>query len=75
MEKHIFLKLEDETKVFAKFDPRQIGDSRLSSVQYFKFDTGGKLPIAIGSDFIYFKGETMLSIEQKKALADDLNEK
>ena len=59
-------------RFFAKFDPRQIGDSRLSSVQYIKFDTKGKLPISIGSDFNSFKGETALTLEQKKALADDL---
>ena len=70
--KHLFLRLEDETKIFAKFDERQIGDSRLSSVQYIKFNTEGKIPIAIGSDFSLFKAETILSINQKKALQDDL---
>ena len=69
---HIFLKLEDETKVFAKFDPRQIGESRLSSVQYIKFNTKGKRPISIGSDFGLFQGETIFSEDQKRALADDL---
>ena len=70
--KHIFVKLENKEKIFAKFDPRQIGDSRLSSVQYIKFDTGGRIPISIGSDLEAFKEETMLSQDQKKALADDL---
>tara|TARA_Y100001970_G_C14232131_1_gene859302 strand:- start:1892 stop:2452 length:561 start_codon:yes stop_codon:yes gene_type:complete len=69
---HIFLKLEDGEKIFAKFDTRQIGNSRLSSVQYIKFNTGGRIPISIGSDFKLFEGETMLSLEQKKALAQDL---
>ena len=70
--KHIFLRLEDETKIMAKFDERQIGESRLSSVQYIKFNTEGKVPIAIGSDFHLFKAETILSVEQKKALEEDL---
>tara|TARA_B100000700_G_C14896602_1_gene785330 strand:- start:379 stop:930 length:552 start_codon:yes stop_codon:yes gene_type:complete len=69
---HIFLKLEDDTKIFAKFDPRQIGESRLSSVQYIKFDTKGLLPISIGSDFKLFQGETIFTEEQKRALLDDL---
>ena len=69
---HIFLKLEDETKVFAKFDPRQIGESRLSSVQYIKFNTKGKVPVAIGSDLPLLETETVLTIDQKEALSEDL---
>ena len=48
--KHLFLSLEDESKIRASFDEKQIGDARLSSVQYIKFNTGGKTPIAIGSN-------------------------
>jgi len=70
--KHLFLKLENETKVFAKFDKRQIGDSRLSAVQYIKFDTDGEVPIAIGSELTLFKAETILSPDQKDALRNDL---
>ena len=70
--KHLFLKLEDKRKVYAKFDDRQIGESRLSSVQYIKFDTEGVTPIAIGSDFSLFLSETILSQDQKNALQDDL---
>ena len=56
----------------ATFDKRQIGDGRLSSVQYIKFNTEGKIPIAIGSDYPLLKMETSLTPEQKKALSDDL---
>jgi len=70
--KHLFLKLEDGTKIMAKFDMRQIGDDRLSSVQYIKFNTGGRAPVAIGSDFPLFKVENSLSTEQKNALIEDL---
>jgi len=72
--RHLFLKLENETKIFANFDERQIGDFRLSSVQYIKFNTEGKTPKAIGSDFPLFKGETLLTQKQKKALSNDLEE-
>ncbi len=70
---HLYLRLEDESKIRASFDERQIGDSRLSSVQYIKFNTDGKTPVAIGSDFPQFNAETVLTADQKKALAEDLS--
>ena len=70
--KHLYLRLEDESKIRASFDERQIGDSRLSSVQYIKFNTGGKTPLAIGSDLPLLKAETNLTADQKKALTEDL---
>ena len=70
--RYLYLSLEDETRIRASFDERQIGDARLSSVQYIKFNTGGKTPVAIGSDFPLFKVETALTADQKKALSEDL---
>ena len=69
---HLYTKVEDGTQIMATFDKRQIGDGRLSSVQYIKFNTEGKTPIAIGSDYPLLKMETSLTPEQKKALSDDL---
>ena len=69
---HLYLSLEDGSRIRASFDERQIGDSRLSSVQYIKFDTGGKTPFAIGSDLPLLKAETTLTVEQQKALSEDL---
>jgi hypothetical protein len=69
---HLYLKLEDDSLIRATFDERQIGDDRLSSVQYIKFNTKGIVPKAIGSDHPLFKEETSLTAEQKKALSDDL---
>ena len=69
---HLYLILEDGSRIRASFDERQIGDSRLSSVQYIKFDTGGKTPFAIGSDLPLLKAETTLTVEQQKALSEDL---
>ena len=34
----------------AVFDERQVGDKRVSSVQYLRFPVGGRVPVAIGSD-------------------------
>ena len=70
--KYLYLSLEDETRIMASFDERQIGDARLSSVQYIKFNTGGETPVAIGSDLPLFKAETTLTADQKKALSEDL---
>ena len=70
--KHLYLSLEDGTRIRASFDERQIGDARLSSVQYIKFNTGGKTPVAIGSDLPLFKAKTALTADQKKALSEDL---
>ena len=69
---HLYLILEDGSRIRASFDERQIGDSRLSSVQYIKFNTGGKTPVAIGSDLSLLKAETTFTVEQQKALSEDL---
>ena len=70
--KHLYLSMEDERKIRASFDERQIGDTRLSSVQYIKFNTGGKTPVTIGSDLPLLKVETVLTDDQRKALSEDL---
>ena len=70
--KHLYLSLEDDSRIRASFDEKQIGDARLSSVQYIKFNTGGNKPVAIGSDLPFFKAETALTADQKKALSEDL---
>ncbi len=70
----VYLKLEDGTKVRASFDPRQVGDGRLSSVQYLKFPVGKRVPVAAGCDMpdaaLHF--ETPLGSTQRAALAADL---
>jgi len=69
---HLYAKLEDGTKVRARFDARQVGDDRLSSVQYLKFDVQGRVPVALGSDLPALPAETALTPEQREALAQDL---
>jgi hypothetical protein len=69
---HIYAKLDDGEKVYAKFDSRQVGDSRLSSVQYIKFDTKGRTPVALGADHPALTEETELTEAQKQALDSDL---
>ncbi len=69
---HLYVKLEDGAKVRPRFDPRQVGTDRLSSVQYLKFDVGGRTPVAVGSDLPALAAETSLDAEQRAALAADL---
>jgi hypothetical protein len=69
---HLYVKLADGRKVRASFDPRQVGEDRLSSVQYLKFDVGGRVPVACGSDLPAHEVEAALSSEQREALRQDL---
>lgn len=68
----VYLLLENGTRVRPQVDPGQIGERRVSSVQYLKFFTGGEAPVAVGSDHPESAGETRLSEEQRAALSRDL---
>jgi hypothetical protein len=70
--RHLYVKVEDGTRVRARFDPSQVGADRLSSVQYLKFDVGGRAPVAVGVDLPQLTGESALDAEQRAALAADL---
>jgi len=68
----LYVRLEDGRQVRASFDPRQVGEGRLSSVQYVRFDTGGGLPVAVGVDAAGLEAEAALDPAQREALALDL---
>ena len=68
----LYARLEDGTRVRPRFDPRQVGEDRLSSVQYLKFDVGGRSPVALGSDLPAFTVEAVLTEAQRDALREDL---
>ena len=70
--KHIYAKLKDGSKVYAKFDERQLDTQRLSAVQYIKFDTHNQVPVALGSDLPELTLEADLSADVQQALAEDL---
>lgn len=70
--RHIYVKLADGRKVQATFDPRQVGQDRVSSVQFLQFDTRGELPEALGSDLPQLTAEATFTQPQRQALADDL---
>lgn len=67
-----YMKLPDGRKVYATFDPRQIGGDRLSSVQFLKFAVGGVTPVGVGIDLPGAAAYTPLSEDQMKALQEDL---
>ncbi|MCP4225394.1 MAG: DUF3501 family protein [Actinomycetia bacterium] len=72
LESTVYVRLEDGSKVYAKYDPSQVGEDRLSAVQYLCFPVGGKTPMAIGTDFQDLAAEVELNTEQRAALAVDL---
>jgi hypothetical protein len=70
--RHLYVRLADGERVHARFDERQVGEDRLSSVHYLKFDTRGRLPVALGSDFEPLEVEVALDEDQRAALEQDL---
>jgi len=73
---HIYAKLEDGTRIPPKWDERQVGEQRLSSVQYLTFELGGQAPVALGVDWAEqgLALETVLDADQRAALQADLHE-
>lgn len=70
--KHLYAELADGTRVRPTYDERQVGDDRVSSVQYLKFDVGGQVPVALGSDLPELRLRQELTAVQWDALAADL---
>jgi hypothetical protein len=73
---HLYAKLDDGRRIVPQWDPRQLGEQRLSSVQYLSFDLSGRAPVSIGVDWPA-QGlvlETALSDAQRAALQADLDE-
>jgi hypothetical protein len=69
---HLYLEREDGSRVRAAWDQRQVGDTRLSSVQYLKFAVGPGAPVAIGSDHPELRIQAVLSDAQRETLRLDL---
>jgi hypothetical protein len=69
----LYLRLEDGRRVSATFDPAQVGEGRLSSVQYLKFKVGAGHPVALGVEGVEgLDVEAELSPDQHEALKSDL---
>jgi hypothetical protein len=72
--KHLYVRRADGTKAFARYDERQVGDTRVSSVQYLKFEVGSQAPLAVGCDHPdpELEHETPLTDGQRASLQADL---
>ena len=72
---HLYAKLPSGERVTPSWDPRQVGDTRLSSVQYLSFAFGEHAPVALGVDWAEreLTVELALSEAQRAALQADLD--
>ena len=68
----VYVAIDDGTRVHAQFDASQVGDDRLSAVQYLRFAVGGRTPVAVGIDFDGLESEQELNADQRAALTEDL---
>jgi hypothetical protein len=71
LQEHLFAELPDNTRVYAEYDPAQVGERRLSAVQYLTFELQDS-PIALGCDLPGLEGLVTLDGPQRVALAEDL---
>jgi hypothetical protein len=70
----VYLRCDDGSQVRATHDAAQIGEEKISSVQYLKFKVGTRRPVAVGCDLPGLTAETPLTDEQRAALAADLDD-
>jgi hypothetical protein len=70
--RHLYISLADGAQARASWDPAQIGDTRLSSVQYLKFRVGQGEPVAIGCDHPQLNLSVTLTEAQRETLRLDL---
>jgi hypothetical protein len=71
---HVWVRTPDDRRVYPTFDARQVGEERLSSVQYLEFAVGARAPVAVGVDLPELAAETSLSEATRAALQADLDE-
>ncbi len=69
----IYAELPDGRRVRPGFDARQVGDERLSSVQYLSFELGAQAPVALGVEHPGAEARVELSDAQRAALQADLD--
>jgi hypothetical protein len=74
--KHLYVVRADGQRARARYDERQVGENRVSSVQYLRFEVGPKAPVAVGCDHPdpELGHETALTDAQRAALQADLEE-
>jgi hypothetical protein len=73
LNEHIYARLPDGSVARPSWDRRQVGDTRLSSVQYLSCALGREAPVALGIGMPGIEAETELSEAQRDALHADLS--
>jgi hypothetical protein len=68
----LYLETQSRKRVPAQFDPRQVGEGRISSVHYLKFLVGDQVPAKVGCSHPDIATEAALTPEQIAALCRDL---
>jgi hypothetical protein len=68
----LYVETQSGVRVPAQFDPRQVGETRISSVHYLKFRLGDQVPAKVGCSHPEIAAETALTPEQIAALCQDL---
>jgi hypothetical protein len=69
---HIHLVCTDGSRIKAGFDPEQMSEDQLSSVQFLKFAVGRREPAALAVDLPELAGEVALEAGTRRALLADL---
>lgn len=69
---HLYVRTSDGAKCRPRYDRAQVGDDRLSSVQYLVFPVPTGEPVAVGADHPALTVEALLTDEQQRALTGDL---
>ncbi|MFT4990305.1 MAG: hypothetical protein ACI88C_000660 [Acidimicrobiales bacterium] len=72
LQERLYVVLNDGSRVFARFDPAQVGKDRISAVHYLWFPVDGRVPVAIGTDFEGLESELTLTPEHVAAFTEDL---
>ena len=71
---HLYAKLADGRLVRFRHDEGQVGDDRVSSVQYLKLEVGRQAPVALGCDHPRLTVEVRLTDAQRRVLEEDLQQ-
>jgi hypothetical protein len=70
---HLYIEYSDGVRCRARWDEAQVGEDRLSSVQYLVFPSSTREPVAIGCDFESYSHRLELTSEQRRTLGTDLS--
>lgn len=71
---HLWMTFTDGSRAQAAFDPEQMNEEKLSSVQFLKFAVGNRTPAGLRSELPALREETDFSDATRRALQEDLGQ-